>query len=294
MTAPNLCKCRYASWNVRTLLANTTNRTLFKKRNSIRRTIVNIMKTHHFINLQETHLGPHETTYLNDPRWHAFYNNAPTTDGGTAILVSKTIPLASLTHQIITPGYTHRLLVGDTNAPSIVIENFYGFTGSKRSEFIPQLNTLAATRPHRNTVAAGDWNIKTSPHQTSSTFVPPPILEQAAYEAYLETRSLHVVPSNIHTYIHGKSKVSTHLLDRFYTDLSQADHLLYTPSVAVKTHLITTDLSDHLPISLFRPHNQAKQQTQGHSFLDAQSRNLCLFRSNSVAGSTRPLLLPLR
>ena len=69
------------------------------------------------------------------------------------------------------------------------------------------------------------------------------------WDKFEEVHSLKLVHNLRHSYTHKSGKhVSTHMIDRFYTNHDEADQLLYTPHAS--TLFPKDNPSDHNPVSL--------------------------------------------
>ena len=286
----NLPHLRVVSWNMKSALAYTTHWDSVDRRKARFKLILSFSHTHDIIFLQETHLAPDELYALNHPTWTVLYNNSPNSkQAGTVIIVPNRILITHLIiHHIIQPGYIQRIRVFPRNkSHSSRYTNFYGQTGPNHLKLIAkQLDLLTEEPEHRYDITAGDWNFKDAPNQTSSTPKPLPLAFLRSWEAFREKHSLSMVPSDQHTYTHHTG--STHLLDRYYSNLSEVDRTQFTPVVYTHYSHNIALLSDHLPVTLeFLHRSHVRRQTSIPAWLPAVPQYRTLVRQDFAKRRTR-------
>jgi hypothetical protein len=219
------------------------------------RMLYHLIQKYDYVCAQETHLAPGDTFSLNHPLWDTYRNNHPfCKKAGTVIFVSKRARdrNVSITHQIHQRGYIHSITVTHNDDPTKQARytNFYGKTEKvdKYAKLADQIQILTALPEMTHDHFCGDWNFKTHQYQQSSKFQPPPVKFMEFWKAFLDTHSLKVIKSDIHTHIHSSG--STHQLDRFYTNMTEVELTALTPVVNVVYKNGSGKLSDHLPVSL--------------------------------------------
>ena len=291
---------RLLSYNVNSLSYYSSNTSSRNRHHLINSFLLDNIKNHDIICLQETNLARLEKHALSNlPGCTISHNNHQMGTAGTLIIDSASVSKLFISTNITLPScckgraqarlYSSR----DNSRASFIVINCYLISGGDFAGNLKIANALRSLPPHP-TFMCGDFNFIERPEDSSSSkpLIPPQSFRDA-WDSLLNHLDVAELPSDAHTYFHiTEDPLSSHSrssrLDRIYVPTS----LLQNPSIHLSPftpHHLTNfsikrnnspqkSFSDHLPIAIsYNNPSGHKKKTKGISRWIADSPSFSTF-----------------
>jgi hypothetical protein len=194
-----------------------------------------LRQTHDVVMLQETKLTPRDKTYLNKHDGSlAFYNNFDENRAGVATIIGAKLLKDYTPQQIVSDsdfarGHILQIFMKPKNNRDrpFYLDNIYIKSGSTMAPKCRHIKCIKHS-PTDLVFMAGDFNFTEHVKDGSSRLAGP---AADAWHTLCNNLGFKEVAQEAHTY---KSGNITSRLDRFYTNMDEADRLLITPNAYMR------------------------------------------------------------